>query len=140
MVRITLILLMFIAGCATRPPHPDEITAKQFQPAPGKAVIYVYRERQDFSAIAAPIAFGNGITGATYPGTFYRWEAVPGAQEIRGFGVDMGALRLNVEAGKVYFIQQTVWSSRSSASSTFRLVDERLGRDGVTRAELISLL
>jgi Protein of unknown function (DUF2846) len=138
MWRILLAALL-LTGCVTQPPHPDEAGAKQFRPVAGKAVIYLVREALDGSNLGAAVSFDGASTGSIYPGTFYRWEAAPGVHQIAGFGADPGEIRLSVEAGKIYFVGQSVSSSRISSLSFFRQIDERAGRDAVNRAQLIAV-
>jgi len=135
-----LLIALLLAGCVTQPPHPDEAEAKQFRPVAGKAVIYVYREYQDFGRQATPVHFDDLFSGTTYPGTFFRWVVEPGEHRIDGFGPDTGSIRLNVEAGKIYYVRHSTWAMFSFTSSVFQLVNERAGRDGVARASLMAPL
>jgi hypothetical protein len=126
-----------LAACAQLPPSPEELRAKRFESAPGKAVIYLVRDAPDFSDRPATIVLDDAITLTVYPGTFYRWEAPAGMRRIAGFAGDAGSLRLQVEAGRVYFVRHSVLPWRRFPQSFFQPVDEGYGRAAVLRAELV---
>ncbi len=130
-------LLLVLGACAPLPPHPLDSQAKQFRPVSDKGVIYVFRESPDFGSSATTISFDGLMIGTTYPGTYYRWEAAPGLRSISGVSHDTGEVKLKVEPGKIYYVQQAVWSSRSSYVSFFNVVDEARGKAGVLGTTLL---
>jgi hypothetical protein len=131
-----LVLAVMAAGCAQLPPSPQDIQAKRFETVPDKAVIYLVRDRLDAIRLTGVVVLDNAATIATYEGTYYRWEVAPGTHRIAGFAGDSGLITVNVEAGKLYFVQQWVWGWRSPIS-LFRPVSEQHGRAVVMRSELI---
>lgn len=137
MILRALLLSLLLAGCAPLPPTPQEIQARKFQTVPDKAVIYIVRNNPDFNGVPATIWLGESETITTYPGTYYRWEVDPGRHRIAGFGVDNAAIILQVEAGKIYFVQHSTQPWISYARSYFQPVSESQGRAVALRGELI---
>ena len=73
----------------------------------------------------------------TYPGTYYRWEVEPGRQLISGYGVDNGEITLQVEAGKLYFVQQWTAPWFAYALSGFDRIPEAKGKAIVARSVML---
>ena len=134
-----LLLSMLLAGCAPLPPTPQDIQAKKFQIVPEKAVIYLVRSDPDFNRVPATLSLGENEMITTYPGTYYRWEVSPGRHQIAGYGVDNASIALQVEAGKLYFVQHSTQPWISYARSYFQPIAEPQGRDLVMRGELLGV-
>ena len=132
-----LIVAALLAGCAQLPPTPQDLQAKKFEALPDKAVIYVVRDSQDFSSVQAKISIGDKLLLTTYPGTYYRWEVPAGKHTITGYAEDIGTITVQVERGRIYFVQQRV-SGLRMPSSSFYLVNEPEGRAAVMRAVLLT--
>ena len=137
MWRGIVILALWVAGCTQLPPTAQDIQSKKFEPVPGQAVIYIARSRVD-SPNDGTIMIGNNGMITTYQGTYYRWETAPGAQIIRGYGGYNASVTVQAEAGKIYYVQQTVIGGRRGVSSMhLQQVDERSGRQLVSAAQLL---
>jgi len=136
MILRALLLSIFLAGCVQLPPTPQDIQAKKFQSLPDKAVIYLVRDDPDFNRLPATVWLDESGMITTYPGTYYRWEVAPGQHRISGTGVDNASITLQVEAGKIYFVQQRLQPWISYARSYFQPVAEPQGRAVVMRGEL----
>jgi hypothetical protein len=133
-----LLLVLAAAACAPLPPSPADIQAKRFEPVPGKAVIYVVRNRPDLSDDAATIMVDDRMVGTTYPGTYLRVVVEPGRHQIRGYAGDNGRFVLDVPPDGVYFVQQSVTKLFTGmAQSQFRPIPDSYGRSAVMHAELI---
>jgi hypothetical protein len=129
-------LILALAGCQQLPLTPEDIQARKFEAVPDKAVIYVVRDNPDFSGIQAQIDLDDSVKLMTYEGTYYRWEVAPGTHRVRGFGGDMGSISVQVERGKIYFVQARV-AGRFQAETAFQLVTEAEGKAAVLRSVLI---
>jgi hypothetical protein len=132
-LRYSLLAATLLAGCAQLPPTPEEIQAKKFEPVPGKAVIYVFRDSLEHSSRPGQISLGN-IVLKTYPGTFFNWVVEPGSHPIAGFGPDAGNITVKAAAGQLYFVRQQMSPLVQMPSSFFALVDEARGRAAVLQA------
>jgi hypothetical protein len=129
-------LLTLLGGCVTPPPPtPAELQAKRFDPVPGKAVVYLYRDQVNYPTVAAPIALNGNDVGANFAGTFFRFVVEPGEQRISGTVADNGALRFNVAANQIYFVQQTAIVTRTVdlMGTVYTVVDPAIGRSRVSQ-------
>jgi hypothetical protein len=138
MFRLLALLAFAVAGCAPLPPSPQDLEAKRFEPVGGKAVIYVVRLYPDVSREVATLMLDDRMMGSTYPGTYFRWVVEPGRHVIRGYAADAGGITLDVQPGRIYFIEQSVSEFFSGfAQSFFRVVPEPYGRAAVLRSQLV---
>lgn len=133
-------MALLLAGCQQLPLTPQDIQARKFEAVPGMTVIYVVRDYPDFADVQSMIHLGDEVTLKTYPGTYYRWEVPPGEHLIRGATVDIGAIKIHGEAGRIYFVQQRVTTGplMRSPHSFFQLIIEPAGRAAVMRAVLLT--
>jgi hypothetical protein len=129
MQRILIVLAALIAaGCAPVSLTPQEMAQKKAEPVPGKAVVYVVQNPQrDYSA---GLRFDDGTQIRTWPGTFYRWVTTAGTHRIVSDDPSLSArITLQVEAGKVYFVEHKVTGIRGSTTdATLQSVSEGAGR------------
>ena len=132
-----LLVSILMAGCVQLPPTPQDLQAKKFETVPGKAVIYLVRDHPDFSDEAATVWIGESVIITTYPGTYYRWEVAPGRHRITGYGPDVGAIVVQTEPGRLYFVLQRLAPFRQFPQSQFYLVNEPYGRAAVSRSVLV---
>ena len=137
MILRALLLSILLAGCVPLPPMPQDLEARQFPAPPDKAVVYLVRDYSDVRHLPATIWLGESITITTYPGTYYRWEVEPGRHRIAGFGVDSGYITLEVDAGKIYFVQQHLTPWMRYAMSTFQSIPEPHARSIIMRSVMI---
>lgn len=139
MWRKLLLTVLVLSGCAAQlPPSAEDIQAKKFESVPGKAVIYVVRNSVD-SAHHSSLLLDGVATITTHPGTYYRWEVAPGSRRISGFGGTSELLTLQVQAGRIYYVQHTVFGTIRSGPQVSYLqeVSERDGRMLVSQAQLL---
>lgn len=135
--RLLILIALGLAGCTPLPPSPQDLEAKKFEAVPGKAVIYVVRDSLDFSDDAALIYVGETLLPATYPGTYFRLVVPTGKHTIVGYGQDSGTITVEVQQGRIYFVQQRVTYLRV-INSNFALVGEAQGRAAVLRSVLLA--
>src|SRR5688572_30191438 len=122
MWRVLSVVLILLAGCVQLPPTPADIQAKKFEAVPDKAVIYLVRDYHYFSDNAATIWLGESDMITTYPGTYYRREVAPGMHRITGYGPDIGAIMVQAEAGRIYYVLQRLAPFVRFPSSYFQLI------------------
>jgi len=125
------------AGCAQLPPSPADIQAKKFETLPDRAVIYIVRSDPDFSRDGATLLLDDAVTITTWPGTYFRWEVAPGTHRMAGFAADAGNMTIRVEAGRIYFVQQSFVPGPFTPRSWFNHVAPEAGRSLVMRSELL---
>lgn len=129
-----LVFLLVIVGCAQLPPPPGDSAAKQFNPVPGKAVIYLVRTQgPDWPA---PVMLDGEHIGSTYRNSFIRIETNPGHHVLRGYAGDSAQASINTEPGKLYFIAQDVHSRRSFYGSSIWAISEEQGKQWALGGQL----
>ena len=134
------VLSILVAGCAAQLPlTPEDIRARKFESVPDQAVIYLVRDSLDSSDVGASIYLGEKLMITTYPGTYFRWVVPAGAHRIVGAGADPGRITVDVQSGRIYFVQQQVTlGGRVIGISNFELVSEANGRAAVLRSVLLA--
>lgn len=136
--RLLILIALGLAGCVQLPLTPEDLEARKFEAVPGKAVIYVVRDYLDFSNEQAPIYIGENLLPATYPGTYFRLVVPAGKHTIVGYGQDSGTITVEVQQGRIYFVQQRV-THLGVTNSGFALVSEAQGRAAVLRSVLLTV-
>jgi uncharacterized protein DUF2846 len=133
---IGIVAALLLAACAPMSTAPQSNVGPRIESVPGKAVIYLVRTRPDLSYLTTTIVLDDQIVGATYAGTHFRFEVAPGRHRISGYGQDNGAITLDVQADRVYFVQHSVSGSwrATSPHSFFTVLDEARGRAALARA------
>jgi hypothetical protein len=133
---MALALALTLVGCQQLPATPEDIQAKKFEGVPDKAVIYLVRDTADFSTQQSQVSVGDTVLLKTFPGTYYRWETPAGKHTIAGYAGDSGRITVQVERGRIYFVQQRV-TGMWAPSSHFELVSEAEGRAAVMHSVLL---
>gem|GEM_PF-846175 len=129
-------LALILAACAQIPPSPQEIEAKKFVPVADHAVVYIVQ-----GAVGPTLAVGleldDGKQITTWTGTFYRWVVNPGSRRIENTAPLNDSITLQLEAGKLYFVEQWVTGWRGSVTnSRLHQLDEQTGRQMVRTSTL----
>jgi hypothetical protein len=139
-VKKTLVVIALavaaLAGCAPMAQqHAGQPVA--IQGTPGKAVVYLVRTWPDASYLTAPLTLDDRPIGATYAGTYMRLELAPGRHRLSGYGSDGGAITLDVQPDRIYFVQHTVIGSwrTPNPESFFSMMDEGRARAALSRSE-----
>ena len=130
------VMSMVIAACVPIQQSSQQIEEQKMQAVPGKAVVYIVQD--SFRDYNAGLALDDGKEIRMWPGTFFRWVTNPGTHLIRSSDGHLNAsINLQVDAGKVYFVQHSVTGIRgSSTDARLRKLDERTGRQLVTSGTL----
>ena len=130
-------LALLVAACAQIPETAQEMAARKMEPVPDKAVVYVVQG--PFPEYAAGIAFDDGGQVTMWAGSFYRWVTTPGTHTIKSSEGRFNALiNLQLEAGKVYFVQNwTAGGFGTTTSTGLQVVDDETGRQLVRNGRMI---
>ena len=141
LIMIALLALPFAIGCAgtSEAPAEDTEAAMSFESADGKGVVYLYRlGRAVGAATATSIKVNSLEAGGTGPGTFFRWELKPGKYTFfASTGESSKTVAIDVEAGKLYFIEQNVRVGLSEGRVQLYEVDEEKGKKGVSGKKML---
>ncbi len=130
-----------LCGCAnvSNAPYETDAAAKQFTAPEGKGVVYLYRPGRALgAAIQMQVSVNGNTAGGTGPGTYFRWELLPGSYTFLSTAPESSAtVAVEVEAGKLYFIEQETRLGLQTARVTMRRVNEARGRSSVQSARLL---
>ena len=130
-----LAFVALLAACTPLAPRNTE--AVQIQGTPGKAVVYLVRSDPDLSYLTAPVVVNDQMIGSTHAGTYFRLELPAGRHVIRGYASDNGTIALDLQADRVYFVEQKVAGSYrvTNPESFFSVIDERRARSVLAGAQ-----
>lgn len=133
---IGIALLALLGACAPLSPAPHEAQAVKIEGTPGMGVIYLFRPRPDLSYLPASVVLDDQVIGSTHAGTYYRLEVPAGRHRLRGYAQDTGAITVDVQADRVYFIRHSVSGSWRATNpySFFEMMDEARARAAMAGA------
>jgi Protein of unknown function (DUF2846) len=113
-------------------------TDKTQHPAPGapadKGVVYIIRPSTAGGRIQTRLAVDGMWMGANYGNNYFLLTLTPGEHLFCSQASDRSVVSLNVEAGKIYYLQQTVTTGMTKARSSLDIVAEQDGREGVVKS------
>ncbi len=139
-------LLMFIggvlvSGCAVFSkksaaevaPDPAPVVASPVIKAiPGKAVVFIYREKDDWAATRNPkISLSEQILFEAKVQQYKKLELSPGDYEFLVTGYDLGnsALKAKFDSDKVYFIQFSAKAGRETGRHLYLVSSSQAQKD-----------
>ncbi len=130
-----------LSGCAnvSTAPAETDAAAKDFKPAEGMGVVYLYRPgRAIGAAMQMQVTVNGDLAGGTGPGTYFRFDLPPNSYTFMSSSPESSAtLQVQVAAGGIYFVQQDTRIGLQSARVSMRAVDTATGMAGVRGARLL---
>jgi len=114
-----------LAGCGTTPlasPKADAL-AKLMEPAPGKAVIYLFRNEPPSAPWPVSVTLDSKPMGKTGAQTYFRWEVDPGQHIVISYGEGWSGLTIEAAAGHSYYVWQDIYMGFFQPRSELKLVD-----------------
>lgn len=140
-IMYLIFALAALAGCAktSKAPAMDSEAAKSFEAPADRGVVYLYRTGKAIGAAGTIEVKVNGqAAGGTGPSTFFRWELKPETYTFYSItGEASATVALQVEPGKVYFIEQSARMGISSGRVNMKEVDTKKGKSMVTNMKLL---
>ena len=137
-IVFALLLVIGCAGTSKAPPEEAE-AAMSFEVPDDKGVVYLYRLGRAVAAATVSIIKVNSLeAGGTGPGTFFRWELKPGTYTFSASTSETSkTVQLQVEAGKLYFIEQNIRLGINDGRVQLYEVDEETGKKGVKGKKML---
>lgn len=134
-----LVGVLGMSGCASVPmaSGASDAQAKQFQPVPDKAKVYIYRNEVMGAAVKMPVLIDNAEAGDTVSKTYIEKDLAPGSHTITSKSEKDSSITIDMLAGKIYYVWQEIKMGMFSARSQLHEVDETKGQAGVRESKLI---
>ena len=133
-LAVILSMLWLVPALAAAPyaSSSDDRKAKQAVPPPGKALVYVYRLKDDGPVLSPTLQLNKRAISGLAVGTYLYWAVDPGRVDIRvGDGRN---LSLRAQDGRIYFIRLTV---QANGQDELRQASYSSGRKDVHGARLV---
>ncbi|UCH83367.1 MAG: DUF2846 domain-containing protein [Candidatus Latescibacterota bacterium] len=138
---LIMLALPLVVGCAgtSKAPAEDTEAAMTFKVPDDKGVVYLYRLGRAVAAANVSIVKVNSLeAGGTGPGTFFRWELKPGTYSFSASTSESSkTVQLQVEAGKLYFIEQNIRLGLSEGRVQLKEVDEKTGKKNIQGMKML---
>jgi hypothetical protein len=133
-VRTRFSLFIFLvallaAGCATNEQYVHFPDQSKIVEDPGKGRIYVIRPKLAGMGITSQISDDGESIGNTCPRGFLCWEQTPGVANISGKTDGISDIAVNVQAGQVSYIIQTIDFGWINTDNQLAIVTEEEGKD-----------
>jgi hypothetical protein len=143
--HLGLCILLLSATGALRAAGPEtveaglqaEAMARLFKPVPGKAVIYLVRDRGDVWTQDVVMYLDGREMGASEPMSYFRWEVEPGAHVIAADTIPPAVLEVSTEPGGLYYVWQDINPGHLRAPTALRLVDQTTARTTIATSVLL---
>jgi hypothetical protein len=136
---LLLSMMLLSAGCATVPKadQSEDAAAKQFRAPADKGRVYIYRSAFIGQAVAIPIHINGKPWGQTQGKSYLIADLAPGEHTFLSKAENDSTVKVNVEAGKLYFVWQEVNMGFVMARAHLWLVDASKGRADVMQTSLL---
>lgn len=102
----------------------------------GKALIYIIRTSAFGFAIKFKVFIDNELIGYTKGKNYLYAYLDPGSHQILSKAENKGLLKLNVEAGKTYYVKQKVGFGFIKARNKLALLDPEKGKSAKSKCKL----
>jgi len=128
-------MLPLLVDCASvsKAPEEDSAAAKAFETSDDRGAVYLYRTGRAIGAAGTTgVRVNSQEAGGLGPGSFFRWELAPGKYTfLSSTGESSATVALDVEAGKLYFIEQVARIGLNEGRVTMKQVDEDKGKSAL---------
>lgn len=139
-VEKKFILLIFaisvlVSGCASNAQYVHFPDQNKIVEDPGKGRIYLLRPKLAGIGIAPDISDDGEAIGSTSPRGFLCWERKPGSTTISGKTDNTSKITVDVQAGKVSYIIQTIDFGWISTDNQLDIVTEQEGKEALKKCK-----
>jgi hypothetical protein len=110
---------------------------KRFVPQADQASIYIFRSELWEGHIKTPIKLNERPVGSTTAKTFLYQSVPAGDYRITAQADNIATLNVRVEAGKIYYVYQSMKFTNAQTDTRLQLVDEKQGQAGVLVSALL---
>ncbi len=144
LIKLFVVLTISLAamGCATMntvKPMPADIDAKikNLVPSPEKSLVYVVRPTMLGKPFGGTITANDEYIGTTQGGIYVYAVLAPDEYKFKVTGHDNESeIVVNLEAGKTYYIYQSVYPAIFKGATSLALVSEEKGLKSLQKCKL----
>jgi hypothetical protein len=139
---VSTLMLIMAAGCSTfnkvgKMPADVDSTVKSLQPPAGKSLVYVVRPTLLGKPFGGEITANGEYVGTTQGHIYVYAVLTPGDYKFKVTGHDNESeLEVNLEAGKTYFIKESVFPGMFKGFTKLSLLDNDEGRQALQECSL----
>lgn len=139
-MRKSFILFIFaipllVCGCASNEQYVHYPDQSKIVEDPAKGRIYVIRPKLAGTGVFPQISDDGIGVGSTCPRGFLCWERAPGEAIISGKTDNTSEVTVEVQAGKVNYIIQTINVGWISTDNHLDIVSEQEGKDALIKCK-----
>jgi hypothetical protein len=128
-------LALFVSGCASNAQYVHFPDQNKVVEDAGKGRIYLLRPKLAGIGISPDISDDGEAIGCTSPRGFLCWERKPGYTIITGKTDNTSEITVNVQAGEVSYIRQTIHFGWISTDNRLDIVTEQEGKEALTKCK-----
>jgi len=132
-----ILMLSFVSlGTYSQTEKQKDSAARNLAPIENKAIVYILRPTSFGSAIRMNVHCDSTLIGTTNANSYLYLIVDPGNYLIRSKAENKSELPVTVEAGKIYYIEQSVKMGIVYARANLLLVDEEKGKKFMKKCKL----
>lgn len=114
----------------------DKKTHPTPAPTEGKAIVYVIRPTMMGNKVQTKLAVDGDWKGVNRGNTYFFFELDPGEHYFCSRAENHDALKLTLEPGKTYFLQQHIKMGFMKAQTSLESITEEKGREKLAKLNL----
>lgn len=128
-----------LVGCASVPmgDAKQDAAAKTFRVAPDKAGIYVFRNESMGAAVKMDVLIDGQNVGETVANSYVFREVAPGRHTVASKAENTDTVEVDLAPGALAYIWQEVKMGIMFARTKLHLVNEQVGKKGVSDTKLV---
>lgn len=147
LIKYTLLTVLFalITGCTSLSEIPYTKSVKRYEPeqhteSTTDALVYIVRDGSYGHLIYTPVLVNNTEVASTYINSYLRMALPAGEYEITSQAENASSMRLSLESGKIYYLNQTLTPGQFSVKTKLQLATQSTNRTGLASLQQIKAL
>jgi len=137
-LSLPILLVFLISACASV--EKDTSPPATSSPKPGTALIYFYRPRRLMGmAVGYNVRENNATVGGLPNGCYFTYDATPGVHTFTAATETTASVTVNVQAGKVYYIEGSLGMGAFVGHPYFTIVSDQQGANDVQGLKRVRL-
>ena len=137
-----LLSTLLLSGCMAvvllNAANEQDNFAKTFSPSDDMSLIYVYLADVNPN-ISKHLVIDGRVAGMVRPAAYSISNVTPGRHRVGLDHMEADSILLDVERGRVYFVDAHVWCEDGALHARLQLADETTGRQHVMKSSLANI-